>query len=93
MPFHPAIGVRYRGGLPAGITPPISFGSELSRQEIEDILYEETRAALIAAGLEPSGVIDERQPGGLFYSPPTPVPLVGLGLAAIGVLVFALRGR
>ncbi len=86
MPFHPAIGVRYRGGLPAGITPPISFGSELSRQEIEDILYEETRAALIAAGLEPSGVIDERQPG-------FPVALVGLGLVAAAALVFSLRRR
>ncbi len=78
MPFHPAIGVRYRGGLPAGITPPISFGGELSPQE---------------AGLVPSGVIDERQPGGLFYSPPTPVPLalVGVGLAAVAALIFALR--
>ena len=81
MPFHPAVGVSYRGGLPAGL-PPIYF----SGTPIEGADPQSSEAP-------PGRVIDERQPGGLFYKPPTPVPLalVGLGLAAVAALVFSLR--
>ncbi len=80
MPFHPAVGASYRGGLPAGLSP-ISFGGE----PIEDVSRRTPGEA------PPVRVIDERQPGGLFYKPPTPVPLalVGLGLAAVAALIYA----
>ncbi len=80
MPFHPAVGASYRGGLPAGLTPPISFGGEPEPTIQPSAAYEFCGPE----GLRcvPSA---QRQPT------PVPVALVGLGLVAVAALVFSLR--
>ncbi len=89
MPFHPAVGVSYRGGLPGGL-PPIYF----SGAPIEGADPQSSEAP-------PVRVIDEREPGGLSIGPrPRRVTaslssgnlaVVGLGLVAVAALVFSLR--
>ncbi len=82
MPFHhPAVGVQYRGGLPAGLTPPISFGGEPEPTIQPSAAYE---------FCGPQGRRCDPPP---IVAPPVPLALVGglAWLAAVAVLVFALR--
>ncbi len=99
MPFHPAVGAGYRGGLPAGAAPPISFGHDPSDKEIAEAFVHETLRVLDVFGVRPGEPPGPRAfchgpgcssafPRDFVPPPQVPVAVVGLGLAAVAALIF-----
>ncbi len=81
MPFHPAVGASYRGGLPAGLTPPISFGGPAGSSGPR-VIDERQPGGLFHNPAPPRRVQASLTSGNL--------AVVGLGLAAVAALIFVL---
>ena len=105
MPFHQAIGVQFRGGLPAGTTTrfpasitefrPRSSGSELSLEEAQAIIRELGTGRSLEQSIRDLPLPSFRQIEEQIVRDKKKREklIIGLGLAAAGTLVVWLLAR